>query len=117
MKNIGKKTHIKSDTVRKTDLDYYPICTHIYWTEEKNIFGKLIKSGWYRRRSLGPNGYWLDSIPDNCVATGNNIRYKPKVSISIESLTLEKYFNTPREAKEFYVKLLEDLTKYKYVEF
>jgi len=119
MNDIGKTTHVKSETIRKTDLEYYPLVKGIYWRVKKNLFGKVIKEGWFRSYYLSGNGYWYDGVPENCVVRpeGFHIRYKPRVQIRSDSSMLERFFETPKLAKEFYIKFLDDITKNKYVEF
>ena len=115
--NDLNKTYVRSDTILQIEIQYASPVNGVYWKIKRNIFGKVIKQGWFKSNRIKGSGYWLHGTPENCVGVGTHLSYKPKVSIQSNNSVLERYFESARLANEFCSKIINDIKKSTFIEF
>lgn len=107
--------HFKTSKINRVEVEYFPY-GKIKWKQKKNLFGKVIKEGWHEYFRGGE--MWYDKLPNDYreISEKKAVR-KACVSISGDDTWYCVYLNTPKEAKEFYIQVLENMKTMEYVPF
>lgn len=104
--------HIKTSIIETIDLNEKPFCS-VKWKQKKNIFGKVVKEGYYDKRMK-----WISKLPEDYTDNDGVITAKPIIELSGgEGFYCSRRFDTIEEAEKYYVWLISNISKLDFIEF